>query len=168
MIFGSMFKIEVPVTPVVKKWIVQKHGEIPQLTTKNSLGITLTYMIHMHNTRQDKSVNMATYSERIVIKLTADIFFRYGFTLTPTAVCHFNKYVLEEIYSLMFYGIDLECERTPTRLIKDCIENFCDRYDFQEDIFSYERAKKAYYRYRNSQNVVTTGIKKNRAELSPI
>lgn len=155
-----MFKIEVPVTPVVKKWIVNKYGPSPFLTTKNSLGITLTYLITKHDTYKEKQVNMRTYSETIVIKLSAEVFFRYGWTLTPTSVCHFNKFVLEEIYNIMFYGIDLECELVPTRAIIHAIENFCDKYDFPEEIFSTERAKKAYFRYRKAQNIMVINEKK--------
>lgn len=163
-----MFKIEVPVMPVVLKWLKKKHGESPLLSTKNALGITLTYMINKHNTHQDRQINMNTYSERIIIRMNADVFFRHGWTLTPTAVCHFNAYVLEEIYNIMFYGIDLECSILPSRLIKDCIENFCEKHGFDEEIFSYERAKKAYYRYRVSQNIVAVGEKKVVEDLSRV
>lgn len=148
------FKLEVPVTPLVKKWLIRKYGKEPALSTKTAIGISLTYMINKHNRYLDKQVSMSNYSERIIIRMSADVFFRYGHTLTPTAVCHFNKYVLEEIYGIMFYGIDIETSMLPNRQIKDCIESFCDRYDFNEEEFSYERAKKAYYRYRERKDTV--------------
>jgi hypothetical protein len=112
-------------------------------------------MITNHHTHQDKQIKMKTYSERIVVHLSANVFFRYGYTLTPTSVCHFNAFVLEEVYSLLFYGIDLECKLAPTTLIKESIERFCDANGFDEDIFSYERVKKAYFRFRKRRNTVT-------------
>ena len=148
------FKIEIPVTPLVRTWLVKKYGESPDLSYNNSLGITLIYMINKGNEHHDSQVKLENYVQRITIKLSESVFFRYGYTLTPTSVCQFNKYVLEEIYGLMFYGIDLET-LAKKKTIKDCIESFCDRHGISDDDFSFERAKKAYHRYRKRKNLIT-------------
>jgi len=152
-----IFKLEIPVTPLVKQWLTKKYGESPVLSTKNALGNCLIYMINKNSTQHDHQIKLSSFPERIVVRLNADVFFRYGHTLTPTSVCHFNKYILEEIYAMLFYGIDLECRIIPSRMIKDCIENFCTTHELNDDVFSYERAKKAYFRYRKSRNTVVIG-----------
>jgi hypothetical protein len=144
-------KIEIAVKPIVKAYLERNYG-IPARLNKESLAGRYFYKL-LEKQENHKDTEYKAYPQRVIIIIGEDCLFRHGSSVTPTSLIDFNNYVTDNIYQLMFFSIEMQEEMSQDRFrIKEAIQSFLDRFNFTEDILSFETAKKAYYRYREKQN----------------
>lgn len=174
---ATMFKVTVQVHPHIEKFIRAycKQDPIP-VTTGNVIGFTLfslldkdmnyhskayklperslEFMIDEFNYKRSGS-ELAPVKVRIFNELIHDIFKDKLFTTIDTVLLSYPEYrhrkpVTEELqhsrYSKIYRRyVDKQVKKPE---IKDVILNFMKYHDITEEDFSFEAAKKAYYRYR--------------------
>jgi hypothetical protein len=145
-------KIEIDVKPVVKAYLERNFGSPVKLTREKPAGKYFYKLLEKQENHKDTEYKQ--YSQKMVIIVGEDCLFRHGSVVTPTSLIDFNNYVTDNIYELMYLTIEMQEEMSKERFrIKEAIQYFLDKFSLTEEILSFETAKKAYYRYRERENL---------------
>jgi hypothetical protein len=96
------------------------------------------------------------FTASLKVVVSEKLYLREGIFMTADSMKCFNHFVKEHIYELMFANFDFVEEYGMQKRMKiiRAIQVFCDIHGLNEQIFSYERAKKAYYRRRIAINTL--------------
>jgi hypothetical protein len=145
-------KIEIDVKPVVKAYLERNFGTPVRLTRDKPTGKFFYKLLEKQENHKDTEYKQ--YSQKVVVIVGEDCLFRHGSMVTPTSLIDFNNFVTENFYELMYLTIEVQEEMSQDRFrIKEAIQYFLDKFCLTEEILSFETAKKAYYRYRERNNM---------------
>lgn len=143
-------KVQVPCTPLVQAHLHNQYGD-PVRFTKGATQTLFYSLLEKCIERTDLKKN--AFEATVDVLITESIYLRRGIYFTNQAARDLNSSVTDMIYDMLFMHMRIAGKLTKTKLRKkDCIETFCDELQLPEESFSYERCKKAYWRYRNKNN----------------
>jgi len=140
------FFVAVPVKPYVKRFIDINYGTPADFNNHPEVHGFFQKLLRKPSTRFDNNYpsSICTYTEEIEVIISEDDFYRYGFELTKTDIVSFGKLFEERVKMLMrsmvgiYHGIGLP--------LNVSINKFQDRFNFDEDTWSYQTIKKDFYR----------------------
>lgn len=139
--------------PLVKEWLVVKlgNGREPVPMTRESM-YGKFFLTLQQKQIPGKGDMPKGFTARMKVSISEKLYLREGIFMSCESMKSFNYFVKDHIYELMFENFDFIEDYGLARRMKivRAIQVFCDRHGLNEQIFSYERAKKAYYRRRMS------------------
>lgn len=142
--------ISIPSKPYVKHFLSINYGTPVDFSKANDLYKNLRSRL------KDKNINFKSreipkwlYSETVIIHITEDDFYRYGWELSTHNIRGFN-YDIEARVKLFMRNIVGVYEAVMP--LNEAITHFQDRFGFTEDIWPYDSIKKDYYRNKVGEN----------------
>ena len=108
--------------------------------------------------------NIAKYSADVTIIIPNDMFYRYGWEMNKENLLDFNKYVEQQIKFFMRQYISIN--NSVGVSVADSIREFQEKFDFTENVWSYESIKKDFD--RNGRITQMKLIKELRVEVNKI
>jgi len=145
---AKYFIVFVPVKPYVKRFI-ETHFGLPAnfIPHSNEYNLVQRCLCDPRIKYDGKlETKMGTYTEKIEILVSQDIFYRFGWEFTRTDTVYFGKYFERQLkfymvnYISIYIGLGLS--------IKEAIKQFQDFYDMEEQYWSFESISKYYYRHK--------------------
>lgn len=142
----SEFTVTIPVKPYVKQYLINNCGDPVDLSNLPDLKLYLRRLLKKPSDRWNSRYTneLKTYNENINIIISEDDFYRYGYELTKTDIIAFSREVELKAKCVMrtmvgiLVGLGLPVNKS--------ISRFQERYNFNEDNWSYQTIKKDFYR----------------------
>lgn len=142
-----MYTFELKCKKYVKHYLEHNYGKPCYITGYDPIGKYLFYLLDNSCTRHDKQISFNAYTEKVVIEIKEDIFYRKGYELSNTNVVAFNKFVEDHIKTQIRIMMDALVEFGGAK-IPQAIECVYDKFDMDETILPFDTIKKDYQRYR--------------------
>lgn len=164
---GVVFKVEIPVDPYLKKYLLKKLGHEPYvLSSKNHIGRVL--LSHLKKKDKDtRPLKPTGVTYKFIIP--NDYVAKFGLCLiTEDNVRGFIAWAdncfKDELFVWMESRLSMKEECDVRVKTKNSILSFCKSYGITEDEFAYESLKKAVYRKFGTDK--SPDIIKNKAILA--
>lgn len=133
--------VTLPVKPYVKKFLEINYGEPVALKENKDLNNMFRHYLKKPCKRwENKYLDLSTsYSSSVIILISEDDFYRYGWDISKTDTVAFNTEIQKRakfmMRNLVNYYNSFLC-------LNDAIRFFQDKYGFTEDIWSFDAIKK--------------------------
>lgn len=153
----------------VQRFLEHKYGVPMPMQSNDHIGKYFFALAENQNNNYDLNIlksKLKPYPGELQIVISETFFLRNGLLLTETAIRDFNNYVSDHIFELLFTTLNFSLVFTPNGGFRfdKAIFTFCQIHGLNEEVFTYERAKKAWYRYRKANNML---IKSKIKKVSP-
>lgn len=136
--------ISIPCKPYVKHFLQINYGNPVDFSKAQDIYKNLRYRLKNKNVNlKSREIAKWLYSEIVVINITEDDFYRYGWELSTHNIRGFNCDIQARAKFFMRNVISVYEAVMP---LKEAITYFQDRFGFTEDIWPYDSIKKEYYR----------------------
>lgn len=149
------FFVWLPCKRYVKAYLVRnfsasdrKWPDGVNLSSSKELFAALKERLRKPSYRYDKRMTVnSKYSDRVPLEITEDMFYRYGWELSPTDINDFNQMLEARIKSeMMSY---MEISLLFTQNIKRSIRGFYRKSGFKEAEWPEESIRRYFYRHRS-------------------
>lgn len=145
------FTVSVPVKSYVKRFLEINYGLPVDFTQSAECNKFFQNLLRKPDVSLDKKYpdNICTYTETIEIVISEHDFYRYGWELTKTNTVAFGKRYEDRAKMMMrsIVGVNVGLGLP----INKSINGFQSRFNFNEDVWSYETIKKDFYRHGQVQ-----------------
>lgn len=141
----------IPVTPIVKHVITKDEGNAIELSSKNPYAAFLLQSL-TKNLYYPRKLHRQKYCERLTVVIGPKYFQDQGFEWPDEIILDFNNYVTRLFYKEFYTAIDFKLATDPEAKFLVCYNQYIEIFDIDPTFFSYERAKKSYYRYKLAQH----------------
>lgn len=142
--------ISIPCKPYVKHFLSINYGTPVDLSKTQDLYKNLRTRLKDKNTNiKSREIAKWLYSETVIINITEDDFYRYGWELSTHNIRGFNCDIEARA---KFFMRNIVAVYEAIMSIKEAITYFQDRFGFTEDIWPYDSIKKDYYRNKVGEN----------------
>lgn len=167
-----MLKASISVEPHVQSFLKHKFGDPMPMQNNNHIGKYFFRLAESQDGNYDLNIiknKLKPYSSEIQIVISQSMYLKNGLLLTETALREFNNYVSDYIFELLFSTMDFTLVFAPNGQFRfdKAILQFSQLHGLNEDVFTYERAKKAWYRYRKRNNGLIKSKLKNVSQIVP-
>lgn len=133
------FDIQVAVKPYVRQYLINNCGNPVDLSHLPRVQDLFRKLLRRPLLRFE-SLPMPVDSCYVRIVFSKDTFYRYGWEMTRTNMLRFNRVLEQDLKFVMRTYIGSRAALGFT--IAQCIRDFQDRFNFPEEIWSYEAIKK--------------------------
>lgn len=141
-----MFSVEIPVKPYVKQYMVLNYGSPADLSSNKFINERFRKCLSKPSVRRRsiyRKITFEWHSEKIMVLISQDDFYRYGWELTSSDIISFGKLMEHQAKFFMRNMVSLY---TTFMNERDAILAFQNNFGFTEDIWSFETIKKVYSR----------------------
>lgn len=157
--------ISIPVKPYVCRFLEINYGEPVDFTGQPYFYNHIRRMVRKPDRRCERKLpdHMRSYSAAVNVLISEDDLQRYGYIISKTDVVRFGTMFEWHIKWMMRSIVGMRVEMGYD--IKDAIEYFQDKYNFDENVWAFESIRKDFYRngtpYRvDFRNEITTKIER--------
>jgi len=145
---ADKFFIDVKVKPYVRQYLINNCGNPVDLTHLHKFNELFKKLLRKPLLRFE-SLPLPSDDCYVRIVISQDIFYRYGWEMTRTSMMQFNGEIELEIKFIMRTWI---ANRAGLGFsLVHCIHDFQERFNFNEDVWSYETIKKDLTRNTSSK-----------------
>jgi len=135
----DLFDIEILVKPYVRQYLINNCGNPADLSHLPKFQELFRKLVRKPMLRFE-SLPMPVDSCYVRIVFSKDTFYRYGWEMTRTNMMRFNREIESDLKFVMRTYISSRAALGYT--IAQCIRDFQDRFNFPEEVWSYEAIKK--------------------------
>lgn len=159
MLYGNKFRhttkltiqmttIEVPVKPYIKEYLESNFGNPVNFSGVRGINDFFVLLLERQTHRRDKQTTLSNYKCSVTIVITRDVFYRYGWDLSATAIVSFNA-LFEYIIKMRSRDIIRTKHRDAKIKIAPAIRQVQCELQFPEESFSFDAIKKDLQRHTN-------------------
>lgn len=140
------FFVCVSVKPYVRQFLVNNYGYPIDFTKNAEVNKTFrNFLIKPDNSRDNAyPAQICTYTELVEVVISEHDFYKYGFELSRTDTVSFGK--LFENKAKFFMRNMVGTYHAVGLPVFSCINKFQQRFNFDEDTWSFQTIKKDFYR----------------------
>lgn len=161
-----MTTLEVPVKPYIKKYLEKNFGNPVNFSGVRGINDFFCLLLDKPTKRYDKRSTLKIYDDVVTVVITRDIFYRYGWNMTPTMVISFNS-LFEFLIKTRSRDIISVRKKDANMKVAPSIRQLQLDFDFTEDDFSFDAIKKDLQRhtniFNNHQRIIGANVSKNKA-----
>ena len=170
-----MTKIELPIKPYLKKYLVKKIGDPVNVSFTDSIGFGLFTVNSLQNKREfylmQNDEYMGKFTENITDSITLIINNRFslncGLFLNDEKVYYINKWLQKQFVNEMFANINSLSMYMPNGMLTmtHVIDNFCSVFGINEDDVAKDTILQLYKRHRKKYFYIQEKVK-NQTNIS--
>lgn len=141
---SDRFEVVIKVSGYAKQYLINNCGNPVDLSQLPDLNKIFVQKLRKPLFRHE-SLNMASNTEYVCIVISEDTFRRYGWELTKTDQMDFNNIVERRVKFIMrnFVASKSAIGQPIAKVIRD----FQEKFNFPEEVWSYEAIKKDLFRH---------------------
>lgn len=136
---SNQFHIDVKVKPYVRQYLINNCGNPADLTLLPKVNEIFKKLIRKPLLRFE-SLPLPADECYVRIVFSSDMFYRYGWEMTRSGMLQFNNEIERDIKFIMRTYIAQRAALGFT--IAKCIRDFQDRFNFPEEVWSFDAIKK--------------------------
>jgi hypothetical protein len=142
---NEFFTIEIPCTPLVRKFLVRKFGNKIILASDPVLHTFFEKLLDRSLSMNNHKIDLSKYRSRVTVYYSEFTFKRIGFIMSKTDVQDFNIMIEGLMKDYLFIpAVDLMLKFNDN--LSHCIRTFQESNGFTEDDWQFETLKKYYVR----------------------
>ena len=149
----NKFFVQIQCKPYVCQFLTENYGYPINLSKNPEAHKFFTKLLHVPSYRREHSYppQICTYTELIEVVISEHDFYHYGFELTRTDTVAFGKFFENKakLYMRSMVGV-YHAVGLP---IHNSIRKFQERFNYDEETWSYQTIKKDFYR-NGSKHVI--------------
>lgn len=148
-------KIDIACKPLVRAYLQYNYGKQIVINKETHIG-KFFFKLLQKGPEYRRDTEYTAYSDKVSLNINEDLYLRNGFGISKSGLVEFNNYITDCVYGLLVLHIEMHEELMKGKWkIKQAIESFCNKYNFNDSDLSYETAKKYYYRSRIKKNALS-------------
>ncbi|MCT4586648.1 MAG: hypothetical protein N4A71_02385 [Carboxylicivirga sp.] len=133
---ANLFTVTIPVKPYIKQYLINNLGHPVDIARSDQFASTFFNLLSKENCIHQKTAGKVL----VIIKVSKDVFHRYGFNLTNARLKEFHSELERCIKFEMRNFIGLKTILGYS--VAEAIRQFQEKKNYPEDIWSYEAIKK--------------------------
>jgi len=131
------FQVKIPCKPYVRRFVELTYGCPADISKDKDLYKYFRSKIHKKTFKYEKRYQLLKkYPAEIIIKISMDDFYRYGWDFSSTDIIDINIVLEQKAKNLLYKVVGIRCSFGNS--LSDSIALFQKEYGFTEDVWSFD------------------------------